>query len=118
MKDLLKSMRRRTFPLFLSFILTLTLTQLLACAYSAPSMTNPQGTNIVNGTVSLVTLTSVLSTSGGMQDATAVNLTVPLGTTSLVLCGDQRSSFAVNSAVQVSYTNGTYCSTLVSVQPM
>ena len=116
MKNLLNIRNQRTTPLIAGLLLALSLTQLLGCGYSAPSMSNQQGTNIVNGTVSAVALTSVLSTSGGMQSATAVMLTVPLGTTSLVLCGDQTGRFAVNTSVQVSYTNGTYCSTLVSVQ--
>jgi hypothetical protein len=92
--------------------------QLVGCGYSAPSMSNPSGTQLVNGTVSSVGLTSVNNGSGGLATATAVTLTVPLGTTSLVFCGDDRSSFTTNVAVQVSYTAGTYCSNLISVNPM
>jgi hypothetical protein len=76
------------------------------------------GTTVVNGTVSSVNLTSVSNGAGGSINATAVTLTVPMGMNSLVLCGDQRSSFMMNSSLQVSYTSGLYCSNLVSVKPV
>jgi hypothetical protein len=100
-------------------LFVLSLTQLLACGgYGGGNMGTPTGTTVVNGTVSAVSLTSVSNGSGGVQPATAVTLTVPLGMSSLVLCGDQRSSFTTNSSVRVSYTSGLYCSTLVSVTMM
>ncbi len=102
----------------LELIIVLAVVQLAACGYSAPASNAPAGTQVVNGTVSSVGLTSVNNGSGGLQSATAVVLTVPLGNTSLLLCGDQRSQFTTNASVQVSYTNGTYCSDLVSVKPM
>lgn len=102
----------------LELIVVLAIVQLVACGYSAPPSNAPSGTQVANGTVSSVGLTSVNNGSGGLQSATAVVLTVPLGNTSLLLCGDQRAQFTMNSSVQVSYTNGTYCSDLVSVQPM
>ncbi len=102
----------------LQLLVLLSVGQLVACGYSAPPSNAPSGTQVVNGTVSSVGLTSVNNGSGGLTSATAVVLTVPLGTNSLVLCGDQRSQFTMNSSVQVSYTNGTYCSNLVSVAPM
>ncbi len=112
-------------PKFLARGLTLVtvaylLIVLASCGYSSPNSMNngPTGAQTANGTVSAVSLTSVLSTSGGTQTATAVTLTVPLGTTSLVFCGDQTSKFASNAAVSVNYTNGTYCATLNSVSPM
>jgi hypothetical protein len=99
-------------------IVILAVVQLVACGYSAPPSNAPSGTQVANGTVSSVGLTSVNNGSGGLQSATAVVLAVPLGNTSVLLCGDQRAQFTMNSSVQVSYTNGTYCSDLVSVQPM
>jgi len=102
----------------LEVVLVLATIQLVACGYSAPPSNAPSGTQVANGTVSSVGLTSVNNGSGGLQSATAVVLAVPLGNTSLLLCGDQRARFTMNSSVQVSYTNGTYCSDLVSVQPM
>jgi hypothetical protein len=104
-------------PSFFALLLILLL-QLLGCNYSAPKNTGPAGTQTVNGTVAAVLLTSVTNGAGGTNPATSVTLTVPLGTNSLVLCGDQRSSFTLNSSVQVAYTNGTYCQNLVSVTPM
>jgi hypothetical protein len=107
-------MLRRVFEL----LFLLSVSQLLACGgYNSNTTGGTSGTTVVNGTVSSVTLTSVLNGTGGTQTATAVTLTVPLGTNSLVLCGDQRTRFTMNSAVQVSYTGGTYCSSLVSVTP-
>ena len=102
----------------LELIVVLAVVQLVACGYSAPPSNAPAGTQVANGTVASVGLTSVNNGSGGLQSATAVALNVPLGSTSLVLCGDQRSQFTMNASVQVSYTNGTYCSNLVSVAPM
>ena len=102
----------------LEIIAVLAIVQLAACGYSAPPSNAPSGTQVANGTVSSVGLTSVNNGGGGLQSATAVVLAVPLGNTSLLLCGDQRAQFTMNSSVQVSYTNGTYCSNLVSVAPM
>ena len=100
-------------------IFMILLIQLLACgAYSTPSMgINTGTTSTVSGAVSSVALTSVNNGMGGLTTATAVTLSVAMGVNSLVLCGDQRSSFTMNSMVQVSTTPGTYCSTLVSVMP-
>ena len=103
----------------IGFVIVIGIAQLLiSCGYSAPSVSNPSGTQVVNGTVSAVALTQVNNGAGGLTSATAVTLTVPLGTTSLVLCGDQSAKFSMNASVQVSYTNGAYCSTLISVNPM
>ncbi len=110
---------RDSFRRVVGFVVLIGVLQLLVgCGYSAPSVSNPSGTQVVNGTVSAVALTQVNNGTGGLTAATAVTLTVPLGTTSLVLCGDQSSKFATNASVQVSYTNGPYCSSLVSVTPM
>ncbi len=111
--------RRALLRRFAELLFALSLMQLLACGgYGAGNMSTSSGTASVNGTVSAVGLTSVNNGAGGLTPATAVTLTVPLGMNSLVLCGDQRSSFTVNALVKVSYTNGTYCSNLVSVTPM
>ena len=122
MKDLstsLKSaMHRRGFVRrSVELLFVLSLIQLVACGYSAP-MNSSSGSTTVNGTVSSVGLTSVNNGAGGLATATAVALTAPLGMNSLLLCGDQRSSFTMNASVQVSYTSGMYCSTLVSVNPL
>jgi len=109
--------RRNAFRLLFGLLLALSVMQLAACSYSAPNTPTASGDTTVNGTVNSVSLTTVLNSSGGTQPATSVVLTVPLGTNSLVLCGDQRTSFTLNASVNVSYTNGVYCSTLVSVTP-
>lgn len=111
--------RNIVFRRIVELLFAISLTQLLACgSYGAGNMSGSVGTTVVSGTVSSVTLTSVANGVGGMMTATAVTLTVPMGMNSLVLCGDQRSSFTMNSSVQVSYTAGTYCSNLMSVKPM
>jgi hypothetical protein len=111
--------RKIFFRRVVELLFALSLTPLLACGgYGAGNMASSAGTTVVNGTVSSVSLTSVNNGNGGLQTATAVALTVPLGSNSLVLCGDQRSSFTMNSSVQISYTSGVYCSTLVSVTAM
>jgi len=108
-----KNLLRRLFTV----LLALCLFQLLGCGYKS-SMNNTSGTTqSVSGTVSSVLLTSVANGVGGTTTATAVSLNVALGTSSLVLCGDQRTSFNMNATVTVSYMNGTYCSNLVSVKP-
>jgi hypothetical protein len=97
--------------------LALGVIQLLGCGYKS-SMNNTSGsTQSVSGTVSSVALTSVTNGAGGLTTATAVSLNVALGTSSLVLCGDQRASFSMSATVTVSYMNGTYCANLVSVKP-
>ena len=107
------SLLHRTFAL----LLVLGLLQLLGCGYKSMG-NNATGPNqTVTGTVATVVLTSVNNGSGGLSTATAVTLNVALGSSSLTLCGDQRTSFTMNTAVTVSYTNGTYCSNLVSVKP-
>ena len=116
--SLKSAMHRRGFVRrSVELLFVLSLIQLVACGYSAP-MNSSSGSTTVNGTVSSVGLTSVNNGAGGLTSATAVSLTAPLGMNSLLLCGDQRSSFTMNASVQVSYTSGTYCSTLVSVNPL
>jgi hypothetical protein len=123
MKDLSSSLksvinRNRVVRRLVELLFVFSLLQLVACGYSAPSTSGASGTTTVNGTVNSVALTSVNNGTGGLTNATAVVLTAPLGMNSLLLCGDQRSSFPANTAVQVSYTSGTYCSNLVSVNPL
>lgn len=101
----------------LALFVGLCVIQLGGCGYKSMG-NNATGPNqSVSGTVAAVALTSVNNGSGGLTNATAVTLNVALGTSSLVLCGDQRNSFAMNATVTVSYMNGTYCSNLVSVKP-
>ncbi len=101
-----------------SVLLLMLMSGLVGCGYSAGNTsTGPSGTQSVTGTVNSVGLTQVNNGSGGLQTATAVVLMEPLGTTNLVFCGDDRSSFTVNASIQVTYNNGVYCATLMTVTP-
>ena len=101
----------------LAMLLALGVIQLLGCGYKSMGNNATGPAQTVTGTVAAVTLTSVNNGAGGLSTATAVTLNVALGTSTLTLCGDDRTSFTMNSTVTVSYTNATYCSNLVSVKP-
>lgn len=92
--------------------------QLVGCSgvYVA-GISNPSNVTVTTGSVSAVRLTVISNSSGTFVNITAVTLLMPLGTSSLMLCGDQRSSFPMNSTVQVSYTPGQDCSNLVKAGP-
>lgn len=98
--------------------LIMLLSQLLACGgIHVGAISNPSNVSVASGTVSVVHLTVVSNSNGTFVNVTAVTLLMPLGTNSLMLCGDQRSQFPTNSTVQVSYTPGQDCSNLVKVGP-
>lgn len=69
----------------------------------------------INGTVTIVSLGFSVDGNGTMANVTEVTL-VNLGTANTVaFCGDQRTLFPINQSIKVEFTNGTLCSTLVSV---
>ncbi len=111
--DFRHSFLRRCFEL----VLALCVLQLFGCGYKSMGNNATGPSQMVTGTVAAVALTSVNNGVGGLTPATAVTLNVALGTSTLTLCGDDRTSFTMNSTVTVSYTNSTYCSNLVSVKP-
>jgi hypothetical protein len=115
--EVIMNVRRSFLRRALNVLLAVCVIQLVGCGYKSMG-NNPSGpTQNVSGTVAAVALTSVNNGSSGLTTATAVTLNVALGTSSLVLCGDQRTSFTSNAAITVSYMNGTYCANLVSVKP-
>jgi hypothetical protein len=73
---------------------------------------------VTTGTVSFVALSVVSGSNGTFVNVTGVTLLVPIGSNSLIFCGDQRPNFTMNTTVQVSFTSGQACSTLVSVMPL
>ena len=79
---------------------------------------NVRNVSVVNGTVSFVQFTAIFNNSGTLVNVTSVTLTAPAVTNTFLFCGNQTSQFAMNSTVQVSFTQETpVCSNLVSVVP-
>ncbi len=66
---------------------------------------NPGTTTFVSGTVSFVQLTVV----NGDVNVTIVSLVQKATTNAVTLCGNQASLFAMNSAVQVTFTPAQPC---------
>jgi hypothetical protein len=79
---------------------------------------HPSNVIVSTGTVSFVALSVVSGSNGTFVNVTGVTLLVPMGSSSLTFCGDQRSNFPMNSVVQVSFTDGQNCSSLVNVSPV
>jgi hypothetical protein len=97
----------------------LLLSQLLACgSFRVAGAIQQSNATVTTGTVSVVRLTVISNSNGTFVNVTAVTLLVPMGSSSLMLCGDQRSNFVMNSNVQVSFTAGANCSNLVRVAEM
>lgn len=70
---------------------------------------------VANGTVSIVQLTAILDSNGGLVNVTIVTLLEPVGTSVLTFCGNQASFFTIGSAVHVSFTTTQVCSNLIAV---
>ncbi len=69
----------------------------------------------ISGTITIVHLGFSADSSGAVVNVTLVTL-VDLGSTStMAFCGDERTLFPVDQTLKVEFTNGTLCSTLVSV---
>jgi hypothetical protein len=96
------------------------LSQLLGCGSTTfvGGAIHPSNVIVTNGTVSFVALSVVSGDNGTFVNVTGVTLLEPLGTSSLTFCGDQRPSFIMNTTVQVSFTSGQSCSTLMGVMPI
>lgn len=113
-------LRRCAELLFLLF-----LSQLLACdsSFRVAGAIQPSNVTVTTGTVSVVRLTVISNSNGTFFNVTAVTLLVPMGSNSLMFCGDQRSNFPMNTVVQVSFTasQGSFsqgCTNLVNVTPV
>jgi hypothetical protein len=108
--------RDSLFRLIAEILFAVLVSQLLACSgVYVVGVSNPSNVTVASGTVSFVSFSVISGPNGTMVNVTAVTLLAPLGSNSLMLCGDQRSSFAMNSNVQVSYTTGQDCSNLLKV---
>ncbi len=94
--------------------------QFLGCGSSflVAGAIHPSNVVVSTGTVSFVALSVVSGSNGTFVNVTGVTLLVPMGSSSLMFCGDQRPSFPMNSMVQVSFTEGQNCSSLVNVVPV
>lgn len=69
----------------------------------------------ISGTVTIVFLGFSADSNGTVVNVTQVTL-VNLGIAkTTAFCGDQRTLFPINQNLKVEFTNGTLCSTLVSV---
>jgi len=69
------------------------------------------------GTVSFVHFTAIFGDNGTLINVTVVTLATPPTTSTLTFCGNQSSQFTMSSTVQVSFTPGPSCSSLVAVTP-
>jgi hypothetical protein len=98
----------------------LSFSQLIGCGSTTfvGGAIHPSNVIVTTGTVSFVALSVVSGSNGTFVNVTGVTLLEPLGTSSLTFCGDQRPSFTMNTMVQVSFTSGQNCSTLVGVSKM
>ena len=77
-------------------------------------ISNPGGTVSVRGTV-IAVATSALQNIGFNGTVTTVTLSNSNSDTTLIFCGDQQLLFLVNQTVQVEFTTGVFCSTVVRV---
>jgi hypothetical protein len=69
----------------------------------------------ISGTVAIVHLGFSADGDGTIVNVTQVTLVTPGIANTMAFCGDQRTLFPVNQSLRVEFTNGTLCSTLVSV---
>src|SRR5437868_1567717 len=77
-------------------------------------VSNPGGTSSVSGTVTIVNIQFFhdLSRTTLMTAVTFVNVGTSV---TIKFCGDQRNLFTVNQVVQVNFTSGFSCSTVLAV---
>jgi hypothetical protein len=69
----------------------------------------------ISGTVTIVHLGFSSDSNGAVVNVTQVTFVNPGMTRTLAFCGDQRTLLPVDQSLKVEFTNGTLCSTLVSV---
>jgi hypothetical protein len=69
----------------------------------------------ISGTVTIVYLGFSADSNGSVVNVTQVTLVNVGGANTMAFCGDQRTLFPVDQSLKVEFTNGTLCSTLVSV---
>ncbi len=85
------------------------------CGTFVGFVSNPGVPMNVNGTVTVVHLAVIDAANGIGVTVTTVTLLDADKQANLVICGDQVSLFPMNQAVQVRFTTGVPCSTLVGV---
>lgn len=73
------------------------------------------GTQTVSGFVSVVQLTVVISGDNVSTQVTVVTLTNHFSSSTVSLCGDQRTQFPLNEFVQANFLPGQLCSDLFNV---
>ncbi len=73
------------------------------------------GTLAATGMVSIVHLTFVSDGNGGSTTVTVVTLLSSGSAQDLTFCGSQATQFPLNATVTARFTQGTTCSTLISV---
>jgi len=78
---------------------------------------NQSNTSVSTGTVSFVHFTAIFDSKGTLINVTIVTLVATPAMNTFTFCGNQASQFTMNSAVQVSFTQGQSCSDLISVMP-
>ena len=84
-------------------------------AYFVGFVSNPGGSQTINGTVSTVQLTSIRDITGETVILTTVTFMNSGTATTINFCGDQREKFPVGEDVQVDFNTGVYCSKLLAV---
>jgi len=101
---------------FLAAPILLSVLVLAGCGGLAISFVSNQLPPVtVTGTVVTVALTFGTDRFGTPVTITAVTLTNAGVSTTVNLCGDQASQFAIHSVVRVTFTTGSPCSVLTSV---
>jgi hypothetical protein len=69
----------------------------------------------ISGTVTIVFLGFSADSNGTVVNVTHVTLVNVGSPNTMAFCGDQRTLFPVDQSLKAEFTNGTLCSTLVSV---
>jgi hypothetical protein len=88
---------------------------LLGCGTFRVSGIFTNGAATISGVVTGRQLSSVAGSGGVFIQVTVVTLQQPLGFTTSTFCGNFVSQFPMNSFVDVDFTRGDACSTIVNI---
>jgi hypothetical protein len=75
----------------------------------------PAGSSTVSGSVSVVTLSTVVGEEGTMVQVTFVTFLQSGVSPTVEFCGDQRSQFPMQQIVRADFNPGTPCASIVAI---
>ncbi len=76
----------------------------------------PANTVSASGFVTIVQLTAIGDGNGSLINVTVVTLAQPAGAHTFTFCGSQSNLFFVNTNMQISFTQGANCATVVAAE--